>query len=139
MWSQLLGGSGPSAGPQQQAAFQKARKILYKQYPSEKTAFYNEYDTKEDKMLDVKRDLKEKMKEKFGDDWEVHLDEELKDTKEYRAFQDISERVEPYLKAIKEWEKGPLFETIAPLEEGTVHSYAQRAFKMLFNYFSFQK
>jgi len=133
MWSQLLiGGRGPRAGPQQQAAFEKARKILYKSYPSEKTAFYTEYDTKENELSAVKKDLKEKMEEKYGDDWEVHFDEELEETKEYKAFQDIEERVGPHVQAIREWEKGPLAGTMAPLEEGIVHGYTNALFKMLF-------
>ena len=122
MWSQLLiGGRGPNAGPQQQAAFDKARKILYKSYPSEKTTFYTEYDTKLGELLDKKKDLKKEMKDEYGDDWEVNFDEQLEETKEYRAFQDIEKRVGPHVKAIREWEKGPLANTIAPLEEGIVH------------------
>jgi len=131
MWKQLLfRGRGPRAGPQQQAAFEKARKILYKSYPSEKTAFYIEYDTKQNELSAVKKDLKEKMEEKDGDDWEVHFDEELEETAEYRAFQDIEEWVGIHVQAIREWEKGPLAGTMAPLEEGTVHGYRNTLFNL---------
>ena len=59
------------------------------------------------------------MKERYGDDWEVHFDEEFKETTEYIQFKDIEDRIEPHIQAIRDWEKGPLDVTIAPLEEGT--------------------
>ena len=119
MWEHIFSGKGPIHCQEHKAAFEKASKLLFRKYPDEKTKFYIEYDAKQQNLIEIRQKLKEEMKEKYGDDWEVHFDEELKETTEYIQFKDIEDRIEPHVKAIRDWEKGPLDTTIAPLEEGT--------------------
>jgi len=52
MYEQLLTqGKGPNAGPQQQAAFEKAKRALYKVYDTAHTDYYKDYLNKERAVL----------------------------------------------------------------------------------------
>jgi len=121
LWQQLLdGGKGPNPGPAEKTAFEKARKVLYKRYPEEKSEYYIEYIDKKFKLEDKRYDLEKKMKDEYGDDWEAYLEERLKRTREYYEYSEIETRVKPHLQAIDAWDYGPLKDTIVPFKEGTV-------------------
>ena len=120
-WEQLLTqGTGPSAGPQQQVAFEKAKKVLYDKYNTKRSEFYEEYLQKERAFRKKEVQMQLEFQEKYEDEWKSHFDKEFPVTDECMHYDAIRETVTPYLKAIDEWEQGPLASTLNPMREGNL-------------------
>ena len=118
-WEQLLTqGKGPNAGPQHQAAFDKAKKVLFDVYNTKHSEFYEEYLQKQKAFRKKEVQMQLEFQEKYKDDWKARFDKEFSVTDEYMDFQRIHETVAPYLKAIDEWENGPLSSTLDQMRQG---------------------
>ena len=97
----LTAGKGPQAGPEQQAAFEQARKALYKVWDTRTpTPFYQSY-IDANSAYQLKRiTMKYKYQEKYGDNWQAIFDEAIKATPEYLTWDRLHKDVAPLLKAI---------------------------------------
>jgi len=119
MWEKLLQGKGPNPGPQHQAAFEKARKLLYVEYRNDrKTKLYQNYLTEKNALEQKKIKLQDECRKKYGDQWKAKFDREFNACKENIEFQVLAAEVEPHLKAIEEWEQGPLVHVLKPIKQG---------------------
>ena len=120
MWEGLLDEKGPKAGPDEQSAFQEAKKALYKDYnKNEHTALYEDYLIKSFALKQTELQIQRELKEKDGDQWKVNFNETLNASKEYCEFQQVAELVEPHLDAIKVWQHGPLVHQLNRLKQGS--------------------
>jgi len=119
-WEQLLNeGKGPNAGPQQQAAFEKAKSALYKVYDTEHTDYYENYLNKEKAVRKKRVEMEHEYQDQYGDKWKSRFDKDFAVTDECMDFQPLHKDVAPHLKAIEEWRYGPLAGTLAPMRQGT--------------------
>jgi len=73
---------------------------------------------KKDDLQSKELKLKEEMQNKYGDDWKVHYQEELKAMPEYNEVERLKDRIEPQEQAINEWVLGPLANTILNFRQG---------------------
>ena len=120
MWTRLLQGRGPRAGPEEQPAFAEAKRALYVDYDKKlPTELYKEYRVKEHALMQKELQIEDELREKYGDQWKVYFDKRLKASKEYLDFQYASEEVKPHLDAIKIWIHGPLVHDLDSLKQGT--------------------
>ena len=120
LWKMLVKeGKGPSPTPEQQAAFEQAKKALYKDWETKTpTPFYLSY-LDANAAWQVKRiTMKYECKGKCGDSCEIICDEDLKTIPEYLNWERLYKDVAPMLKAIDEWKYGALYGTLAPVREG---------------------
>ena len=106
MWEYLFQGQGSLQDPKHKKDFERACEFLYEQYPARKSKFYVEYDTKQRELMEVKQKLKDEMIKNYPDDWKVYYNEKIVESEEYIQFEDIKERITPYLRAVKIWEYG---------------------------------
>ena len=120
LWDQLLNqGKGPEAGPEQQAAFERAKRVLFKNWDAEiPTPFYQSYLDAKIAYMEKAAQMKYEYMEKFGDSWEAIYDEVIRATTEYLTWERLDKAVAPLLKAIDEWTYGPLAGTMAPMRKG---------------------
>lgn len=131
-WKQLLyEGKGPNAGPQQQAAFEKARAVLYIDYANKKhTKLYEDYLDKKAARDMKKVEMEFDYQDKYGDRWQVRFDKMFPITRENQQFENLDREIRPYLRAIDEWTYGPLAGVLIPIKEGKntlwlkLHSYS---------------
>ena len=115
----LTAGKGPSAGPEQQAAFEQARKALYKVWDTRTpTPFYQSYLDANSAYQLKQITMKYEYQEKYGDNWEAIYDEAIKATPEYLNWDRLHKDVAPLLKAMDEWVYGPYYATFALMREG---------------------
>jgi len=118
LWNTLLTtGKGPSAGPEYQAAYEKAKGVLYQKYPTIKTTYYQDYEDKKDQLNAKKSALKRELQDKY-DDWEVRYQEALEAMPEYYQVNRLKKIIEPLEMDIKVWVQGPIAKTLAPFQEG---------------------
>ena len=120
LWKTLVKeGKGPSAGPEQQAAFEQARKALYKVWDTRTpTPFYQSY-LDANSAYQLKRiTMKYEYQEKYGDNWEAIYDEAIKATPEYLTWDRLHKDVAPLLNAIDEWVYGTLAGTLGLIRDG---------------------
>ena len=76
LWNQLLQyGEGPKGGTESKVKFDNAKAKLYKVYPDEKSQYYLHWIDVDRKYRTELLDLKDQMKEKWGDNWKKHYDE----------------------------------------------------------------
>ena len=119
MWERLLQGTGPKAGPEHQAAFEKAKRTLFVNYTTHKpTALYQGYLDKEIALKQKELQLEDECQEKYGDQWKVNFDKRLKLSKEYIEFQRAADVVKPHLDAIEVWKHGPLVHNLNQMRQG---------------------
>lgn len=119
-WKQLLEeGKGPSAGPQQQDAFENAKRALFKNYQNKvRSELYEDYIKKRNAYLSKKVDMEFECQDKYNERWQVYFDKKFPVTQEYLDYQDAHRVVGPLLKAIDEWDYGPLAGVLRPIKEG---------------------
>ena len=124
LWDTLLNhGKGPQAGPEQQAAFEQARKSLFKVWDSRTpTPFYQSYLDANNAYQMKRLKMKIEYQKEYGDQWEAIFDEAIKATSEYQTYERLDKEVAPMLKAINEWIYGPLADTLAPMKKGMTAS-----------------
>jgi len=119
-WKQLLyEGKGPSAGPQQQDAFEKAKRALFINYQDKvRSKLYEDYIKKRNAYLSKKVDMEFECQDKYGDRWQVFYDKKFPVTQEYLDYQDAHKQIGPLLRALDEWDYGPLAGVLRPIKEG---------------------
>ena len=120
LWDQLLHqGKGPQAGPEQQAAFEEARKALYKVWETNTpTPFYQSYIDANVTYMEKVTQMKCEYMEKYGDSWEAIYDEVIRATTEYLTWERLDKEVAPLLKAIDDWVYGPLNGVFGSMRKG---------------------
>lgn len=124
MWEHLQLGTGPSAGPQQQADFYKAKEALYVDYvKSKRTKLYDEYLEKKQAREEKKIQVKTYCKNNHGDRWEEYYREGFNASTENIEFQDLAAEVIPHLNAIEVWRHGPLVHITTHIRQGTYTLY----------------
>lgn len=127
MWQRLLEAKGPSAGPEYQVAYQKAKKALYVNFDqNQHSQLYNDYIEKKCALEQKKVQMKNKCKEEYGDGWEEYFKDCVKASKEYIEFQELAALVEPHLDAIKIWNHGPLVRVLDHIKKGMVNKIIAR-------------
>ena len=118
-WEQLLNeGKGPNAGPQQQAAFEKAKQFLYDKYDTEYSDSYKKYLELKKACRQKEVQMEKELQEKYNDDWKVHFEKEFYACDEYMDYDSEHRRVDPHLKAIEQWKEGPLAGILKPVRQG---------------------
>jgi len=123
----LTQGKGPNAGPQQQAAFEKAKSALYKVYDTEHTDYYEDYLNKEKAVLQKRNQMESEYQEQYGDKWKSKFDKDFAVTDEYLDFKPKQQEVAPHLKALNEWRYGPLADTLVPMRKGMHRIYCSKS------------
>ena len=120
LWDQLLNdGQGPQAGPEQQAAFEQAKRSLFKVWEARTpTPFYQSYIDANDAYQKKEIKIKSECQKEYGDQWEAIYNEVIKATSEYLNFERLDKEVAPMLKAINNWIYGPLAYTLVPMKKG---------------------
>ena len=119
MWERLLQGKGPSAGPEHQPAFEKAKHALFVDYTrNQPTQLYQDYLDKEIALKQKKFQIEEECRNKYGDQWKSNFDKRLEASKEHTEFQHVAEVVQCHLKAIEVWEHGPLVHNLNHMKQG---------------------
>ena len=122
MWERLLQEKGPIAGPNEQPAFEKARRVLFVDYDKHKpTELYQDYLDKEIALRQKEFQIEEECQDHYGDQWKVKFDRRLQVSKEYIEFQRAAKVVQPHLDAIEVWKHGPLVHKLKQLEQGVLY------------------
>ena len=120
MWETFLREKGPTAGPDHEPAFEKAKRALFLDYDKHKlTELHQDYLDKEIALKQKEFEIEEECRDKYGDQWKVKFDKKLKVSREYIEFRRSAEVVQPHLDAIEVWKHGPLVLEYRRMKKGT--------------------
>ena len=120
MWERLLDQKGPKAGPNEQPAFEEAKRKLFVDYDKHKpTELYQDYLDKEIALKQKEIQIEDECENRYGDQWKAKYDRRLQGSKEYIELQRAAKVVQPHLDAIEVWQHGPLVHELNQMKQGS--------------------
>lgn len=118
LWKQLItSGQGPPSDELDEVKFENARSLLYKNYPTQISDYYKKWnDVYRQYRIELVQ-LEDNMKQKYGDSWKEHYEEQKNLVSSYNKYNMMKPHVEPAIESILQYRYGKYYSQIQSLSE----------------------